>query len=215
MTHHTVAELNELGRVRLSPNFFMRDMLYSETSNVHGVPNIPEDVSLAIAVGQQLCRKILEPLRYAFGQISIRSAYRSPQLNAFCHERYKAGDEACWCTDNESNAARHIWDRMDATGYLGGTATVVIPGYLEHYERTGDYRPLAWWIRDNVPAYAEVTFFKPLCAFNVRWYEGPSDKTISYLDPPTREFMTKCGDRDFMMDQTHTYSGIIPGRALD
>ena len=28
--------LEELGRVRLSPNFFMREMLYSEISNFHG-----------------------------------------------------------------------------------------------------------------------------------------------------------------------------------
>lgn len=215
MTQHSVAELNDIGRVRLSQNFFMRDMLYSETSNVHGVPNIPADVSLAIEVGQQLAGKILEPLRHAFGHISIRSAYRSPTLNAFCHERYKLGDTACWCTDNDSNAARHIWDRADDAGYLGATATVVVPGYLDHYERTRDYQPLGWWIRDNVPDYAEVTFFKPLCAFNIRWYEGPSEKTISYLDPPQREVMTKRGDRQFEVDQAHTYSSIIPGRALD
>ena len=35
--------LENLGRVRLSPNFYMRDFLYSEISNFHGIPNLPDD----------------------------------------------------------------------------------------------------------------------------------------------------------------------------
>ena len=34
--------LEELGRVRLSPNFYMRDFLYSEIANFYTIPNIPE-----------------------------------------------------------------------------------------------------------------------------------------------------------------------------
>ena len=40
--------LEELGRVRLSEHFFMREMLYSEIANFHGIPNIPDDPDLAI-----------------------------------------------------------------------------------------------------------------------------------------------------------------------
>ena len=63
----SVAKLDELGRVRLSQNFFMRDFLYSEIANLHGLPNIPEDPDLAIAAGTRLCEELLEPLNATFG----------------------------------------------------------------------------------------------------------------------------------------------------
>jgi hypothetical protein len=40
--------LEDLGRVRLSENFFMRDFLYSEIGNFYGIQNIPDDPDLAI-----------------------------------------------------------------------------------------------------------------------------------------------------------------------
>lgn len=208
----TVEQLTELGRVRLSRNFFMREMLYSEVSNVHGVPNIPENPQMAIEIGQRFCEEILEPLHEQFGHVSVRSAYRSPTLNKFCNERYVAGDTACWCTPNSRNVAKHIWDHRDEAGYAGATATIVIPSYLDHYDRTGDFRPLAWWIRDNLPAYAEIFFFKHLCAFNIRWYEGPSDKAIWYLDPPDEVLLTKRGEADFDGDHSDQYSAVIADR---
>ena len=76
----SVADLTELGRVRLSQNFFMRDMLYSEVGNFHRVQNTPEDPALAIEAGRNLCRLVLEPLRAALGQVCVRSAYRSPTI---------------------------------------------------------------------------------------------------------------------------------------
>jgi hypothetical protein len=209
-TINSVADLTELGRVRLSPNFFMRDMLYSEVGNFYGVQNIPDDPQLAIEAGSKLCRLVLEPLRAALGQVCVRSAYRSPTLNAFCHERYKMGDTASWCVDNDSNYAEHIWDRRDAAGHIGATATIVIPRYLEHFHRTGDWRPLGWWIRDHIEHYAQVFFFRKLCAFNIRWYEGSGDKAIVYLDPPTRELLTKRGERGFEGDHSSAYAGILP-----
>jgi hypothetical protein len=205
----SVAALDDYGRTRLSKHFFMREMLYSEVSNVHGVPNIPEDPELAIQVGRALCNEILEPLHDRFGHVGIRSAYRSPSLNAYCNERFKAGDAACWCTDNDVNAARHIWDRRDAGGRLGATATVFIPAYLDHYEASGDYRALAWWIRDNIPSYAEIFFFRPLCAFNIRWYEAPTDQPIWFLNPPARELLTRRGERGFEGDHSDLYSDVI------
>jgi hypothetical protein len=204
----SVEAITELGCTRLSKNFFMREMLYSEVSNLYGVPNIPENPELAISVGRRLCEEVLEPLHDSFGRVSVRSAYRSPALNKFCNQRYVAGDTACWCTDNPSNAAKHIWDRRDEAGHLGATATIVIPAYLDHYDRTGDYRPLAWWIRDNVPGYAEVYFFKKLCAFNIRWYEGSTDQAIWRLDPPDRELMTQRGEADFDGDHRGLYAAL-------
>ena len=65
--------LEDLGRVRLSVNFFMRDFLYSEIANFYGVQNIPENPDLAIAAGTRLCEELLEPLQRTFGRVAIRS----------------------------------------------------------------------------------------------------------------------------------------------
>jgi hypothetical protein len=205
----SVAELTDLGRHRLSDHFFMRDVLYSEVGNFHGIPNIPENPELAIAAGEKLCQLVLEPLRAAFGHIAIRSAYRSPTLNGHCHELHKQGVAESWCTCNEDNFGYHIWDIRDSAGYLGATATIVVPGYIEHYERTGDWQSLGWWIRDNLEHYAQVQFFRRLCAFNIRWYEGPSDKAIGYLDPPTRVTLTKAGEPGFDDDHSPIYAAAI------
>lgn len=202
----SVSALTEFGRERLSKNFFMREMLYSEVGNLHGVPNIPENPELALKAGRQLATLVLEPLLAAFGHIAIRSAYRSPKLNAFCHELYRAGDSSSWCDCNEGAAAHHIWDRRDSDGYLGATATLVVPSYIEHYERTKDYRPLGWWIRDNLPDYAEVLFFRHLGAFNIRWYEGPTSKRIAFSDPPKREQLTAFGESGFEGDHKALYA---------
>ena len=208
----TIAALTDLGRVRLSDHFFMREMLYSEVGNACGTPNIPEDPALAIEAGTNLSRLVLEPLRAAFGHIAIRSAYRSPTLNARCHELHQAGVMDSWCTCNEDNYAFHIWDRRDVKGFLGATATVVVPGYLDYFERTADWRPLAWWIRDHVAAYAQVQFFRTQAAFNIRWYEGPSDHSIGYLNPPTRTRLTASGEPNFEGDHSALYAHAIPSQ---
>jgi hypothetical protein len=207
----SVAALTDLGRVRLSEHFFMREMLYSEVANFYGKPNFPEDPDLAIAAGEKLCRLVLEPLRRGFGHITVRSAYRSPSLNHFCNERYKAGDKACFCSDNEYNFARHIWDRRDEHGYLGATASVVVPAYLDFYERTGDHKPLAWWIRDHVEDYDEVAFYPAQCAFNIRWYEGPSDKVIRRWTPEANEILTRRDMANFAGDHRALYEDALAG----
>src|SRR3954466_14112974 len=59
----------------------MRDFLYSEIGNVHGIPNLPEDPDLAIAAGRHLCGELLEPLQATFGRLAIRSPSRPPAVN--------------------------------------------------------------------------------------------------------------------------------------
>jgi hypothetical protein len=44
-TPGSVRGAEELGRVRLSRTFFMRDFLYSEIANVHRFTNLPDDPS--------------------------------------------------------------------------------------------------------------------------------------------------------------------------
>ena len=96
-TPKSVSSLEELGRVRLSPSFFMRDFLYGEIANFYGQPNIPEDPEMALQVGRELCTKLLEPLQATFGCVAVRSAYRSPSINQLGNEK---GHN---CGSNESN----------------------------------------------------------------------------------------------------------------
>lgn len=205
----TLSDLTAFGRRRLSANFFMREMLHSEVASFHGVQNIPEDPAAALAAGEALCRLVLEPLHAAFGRVSIRSAYRSPTLNAYCHALHENGVADAWCTCNESNAAHHIWDRRDAQGRRGAVATIVLPAYLDHYEATGDWRSLGWWMRDHLTHYAEVQFFRSLCAFNIRWSEDGGTGAIGYLDPPTRATLTRRGLPGFDGDHSDRW-GRVP-----
>ena len=116
--------LDRLGRKRLSNSFYMRDFLYSEIANFYGVPNIPDDSDLALAAGQRLCEDLLEPLQERFGRITIRSAFRSCEVNGLGNEKGHA------CSANERNFASHIWDRRDANGCMGATACIVVNSFV-------------------------------------------------------------------------------------
>ena len=212
-TPESVADLTELGRIRLSEHFFMRDMLYSEVANFHGLPNMPDDPDLAIESGSQLCERVLEPLHSAFGGIIVRSAFRSAMVNDYCYQRISQNTAAYYCGDNTYSAARHIWDLRDADGYMGATASIVIPWYIDRFEESGDFRPLAWWICDHLADYAEVAFFPWLCAFNIRWYEGPSDKAITWSAPdmPKFKILTQRGIDGFDDDHSDHYPGFPQG----
>jgi len=175
-TPKSVNSLEDLGRVRLSHSFFMRDFLYSEIANFYGIPNIPEDPDLAIAVGKELCEKLLEPLQNTFGRIAVRSAYRSPTVNHLGNEKKHN------CGSNESNFAGHIWDKPDSLGHKGAMACIVIPWFTDKYEAGADWRGLAYWIHDNLP-YSKLQFFPRLCAFNIGWHEKPAKIIHSYIEP--------------------------------
>lgn len=195
----TVKSLEELGRVRLSNSFFMRDFLYSEIANFHCISNIPENPDLAIAAGTRLCKELLEPLQATFGRISIRSGYRSPQVNRMGNEK---GHN---CASNEANYAGHIWDYPDTKGYMGATACIVVNWYLDRYEETGDWQPLAWWIHDHLP-YSSIEFFPTLCAFNLSWHEQPKRIISSYVEP--RGYLTKPGMENHEGDHSRWYEGF-------
>lgn len=159
-------QLDKIGRVKLSPNFYMREFLYSEVGNYYGIPNIPDYPEIAVETGRKLCEELLEPLQEHYGRLHIRSGYRSPALNQEGNRR------SLGCKSNEKNYARHIWDHRDAEGYLGAMAVVVIPSFQEEFERTGDCTPVAEWIEKNLN-YSELIFFKKLGAFNLGWHERP------------------------------------------
>lgn len=175
--------LEDLGRVRLSSNFFMRDFLYSEIASFYGVPNIPSDPSLAVAAGRQLCEELLEPLQATFGRIAIRSGYRSAEVTAYGHQR-GFGARVEW------NAGYHIWDMRDREGRMGAAACIVIPWFADRYGAGADWRSLAWWIHDHLP-YAHLQFYPKLCAFNILWREGSGRSIESFISP--RGCLTKPG----------------------
>lgn len=175
-----VKKLEVLGRTRLSKSFFLRDFLYSDISNIYGIPNVPDDPDLAIMVGKHLCEELLEPLNATFGRLAVRSAYRSCAVN-------QIGNEAGLnCASNEKNYAGHIWDRKDANGHAGATACIVIPWFADRCKAGGDWRAMAYWIHDHLP-YGEMQFFPELSAFNISWHEVHKKiKVSSYIEPRGR-----------------------------
>lgn len=188
----SVRTLEELGRVRLSRHFFMRDFLHSEISQIEAIPNIPDWPDVAIEAGRGLCENLLEPLQSRFGRITIRSAYRSPVINAKGAEN---GNQYS-CAANTANYGAHIWDYPDTQGYLGATACIVVPALLDWYEEKGDWTPLAWWIHDNLP-YASQHWFPRLAAFNLNWSANPEVRRSirTYVTNP------HTGDRKALVDR--------------
>lgn len=173
---NTYEKLEELGRVRLSKNFFMRDFLYSEIAAWHGIRNIPENPERAIHTGRMLCENLLEPLQSTFGRIHIRSGYRSPQVNEYGNHHNLN------CASNEKNFGRHIWDYPDAQGRCGAMACIVVPWLVDYMEKGGSWTALAWWIHDHLP-YSSLHFFSKLGAFNIGWHEQPERRIDSFAAP--------------------------------
>ena len=190
--------LEDLGRVRLSPNFYLRDFLYSEIANFYGVPNIPENPELAISTGRKLCEVLLEPLQATFGRIGIRSGYRAAQVTAY-------GNSLGHGARVEANAAYHIWDLPDGQGLTGAAACIAIPWFGDRYEEGWDWRSLAWWIHDNLD-YAHLQFFPKLCAFNIQWHEKRTQRIDSFIEP--RGCLTKPGMPNHAECHSNWYEGF-------
>jgi hypothetical protein len=195
----SVRGAEDLGRVRLSRTFFLRDFLYSEIANIHGITNLPRDPDLAIAAGRALCEHLLEPLQASFGRLAIRSAYRSPEVNGFGNTHYRN------CASNEADRARHIWDQKSVDGGMGAMATVVVPWLIDHLAAGGSWVAMAWWIHDHLP-YSELQFFPKLAAFNIGWHERPRRRITSFAPP--RGLLTKPGMPNHNGDHGRHYVGL-------
>lgn len=192
----SIVALEQLGRVKLSETFYMRDFLFSEIAAMHGLSNVPEDPDVAIAAGKMLCETLLEPLQETFGRIAIRSSYRSPTVNKF------GNDNKFNCARNEVNYAHHIWDRRDTEGRLGATACIVVPWFAKRYEAGADWRALAWYIHDHLPYHTQY-FFPKLAALNLNWREQPEGRIDSYVAP--RGCLTKPGMDNHTGDHSDWY----------
>lgn len=198
--------LEEIGRVRLSQHFFLRDFLHSEIAQVYRLLNAPDDVEHAVSVGRHLCEELLEPLRATFGDVRIRSGYRSRELNALGH-RLRLG-----CASNQANYARHIWDACDEAGRKGATATIVIPWLADYVASGGDWRAMAWWVHDHLP-YSSMCFFPRLAAFNIQWREEPEQRIFSWTRP--QGVLTHRDARHHVERHEHWYADFPALRASE
>lgn len=198
----SVSALDDFGRVQLSKSLYMRDFLYSEIANFHGIANFPDDPELAINAGTRLCEDLLEPIQDTFGRIAIRSAYRSQALNRFGNKQQSLGKKAYNCASNEANFAHHIWDMRDSHGRMGATACIFIPWFAEKFEAGADWRSLAWWIHDHLP-YSELFFYPKKAAFNISWHEKPERRIDSYVNP--KGCLTKPGMENQNDDHSNWY----------
>ena len=168
----TVRAAEEFGRARLSRSFFMRDFLYREISNVHGIPNLPGDPGLAIAAGSRFCQDLLQA---TFGRLTVRSAYRTRAMNALGNARHYN------CASNARSYARHIWDRRDSRSSMGAMACIVIPWFVDRLAEGARWQAMAWWIHDP---YSQLQFFPKLGAFNIG--AGAPQARNLQLHPSTR-----------------------------
>ncbi len=200
-TPRSVERLEEFGRIQLSPNFFMREFLYSEVAAIYGIPNVPDNPDLAVEVGKQLCLTLLEPLQEAFGRVTIRSAFRSQLVNARCNEEGKG------CARNKANYAGHIWDIPNERG-KGATACVVVPSFADRFSAAGDWKRLAWWIHDHLP-YSEMEFYPVRWAFNLSWHENPV-RSISSQIPGNKGYLTRVGMPGHDDDHSPIWQEIAP-----
>lgn len=197
----SVRTLENFGRTRLSQNFFMRDFLYSEISQIHRLPNIPDNPDLAIKAGSALCQHLLEPLNATFGRLHIRGSLRCQTVNAKGAENKNQYN----CAKNENAFSEHIWDHPDKNGQMGATSCIVIPWFADRYAQGADWRSLAWWIHDHLD-YSELYFHPKLCAFNISWHDSPKKIIKSYVVP--RGTLTKRGMDNWHRDHSEHYPGF-------
>lgn len=198
--------LENLGRVRLSKHFYMRDFLYSEIGNFHQVQNLPRDPGLAISHGRQLCTQLLDPLEETFGRVAIRSGYRSPELNQY------GNDNKLNCARNSNPIECHIWDWGQGENAIAGTS-LAIPWFIDQYEQGRDWRDLAWWVHDHLP-YSAMWFFPKLCAFNLDWRPKPLRMIGSYISP--KGLLLRQGDdpSETLAQRQQRYADFPPFRGI-
>ena len=146
----------------------------------------------------------MEPIQAALGPITIRSAFRSAEVNDLGNKKNHQ------CSNNEKTAANHIWDLRDKDGYMGATTTIIVNSFVDYYEKTGDWQALAWWIHDHIPDYSYMEFYPSYAAFNIGWHENPHKaKSISSRIPGSQGYLTKEGMDNFKGDHKEAYGSFL------
>jgi hypothetical protein len=121
--------LETLGRVRFSEHFYMREFLYWEIANFHGLHNIPDDSDLAIENGRGFCTDLRDPLEDAFWRVAVRFGDRSAAVKRFGTEN------GLNCARNDNSLECHNWDRNGGAKVVPG-ASIVIPWFADPCMRT-------------------------------------------------------------------------------
>ena len=103
---------------QLTEHFSYEEMTRSAWAQKHHVDNTPD--ALQLAALENLCRRLLEPLRREFGPIVINSGFRSPMVNAGVHgvgnSKHPYGEAVdIWLPDLETGRAyfRFIRQHVD------------------------------------------------------------------------------------------------------
>ncbi len=66
--------------MKLSKNFSLKELTYSQTAIRNGISNLPNDEQLVNLTA--LCQRILQPVRDKYGVVSVSSGLRAEALNA-------------------------------------------------------------------------------------------------------------------------------------
>tara|TARA_Y100000004_G_scaffold172627_1_gene209660 strand:- start:222 stop:695 length:474 start_codon:yes stop_codon:yes gene_type:complete len=66
--------------LKLSKNFSLKELTYSQTAIRNGISNLPNDEQLVNLTA--LCQRILQPVRDKYGVVSVSSGLRAEALNA-------------------------------------------------------------------------------------------------------------------------------------
>lgn len=98
-------DYDALSRTRLSPNYILRDFLFSTEAARFGHSNYPsDDVNQVIASGKLFCDKVMEPVLEKFGRCAITFGYMS-------RETIERG----WTLEDriskKHSSSPHHWDR--------------------------------------------------------------------------------------------------------
>ena len=83
---------------KLSDNFTLGEFVASDTAKKVGIDNTPN--LLAIAHMEELCQKLLQPIREAYGKpIKVTSGYRSYRLNRYLGGSATSAHPLGWAAD--------------------------------------------------------------------------------------------------------------------
>ena len=83
---------------KLSENFTLGEMIASDTAKKAGIDNTP--TLLAIVHMEELCQKLLQPIRDAYGKpIKVTSGYRCYRLNRLLNGSPTSAHPMGWAAD--------------------------------------------------------------------------------------------------------------------
>ena len=87
---------------------------------------------------------------------------------------------------------------------MGATACIIVTAFIDYYERSRNWHPLAWWIHDRLP-YGGMEFYPRYAASNLTWREGVPRRQIYSRVPPQTGWLTRQGMANHGGDHSTEY----------